>query len=476
MTPHLWRLCDDIVPVHTHDDRDVLVHAAPDGTYEVLSGEREAGEVAATALAREDVCGEPAGSRVSRRTVLSSMSALGALGALGVVSARPRYAFAAPTASAPAAAPGRAGRDALVVVFLRGAMDGLQVVVPVDDPDYHAARPGLALRPEQALPASPGFGFHPAMRPLLPMWQAGELAAVHAVGNPAASRSHFDAQLAMERSAPASLRSGWLGRHLAATSRSTDLVRAVTVGDRVAVSASGGFPTASFSGEVTGFDVRGWHGHRAGIERVLAQAHRSAGGAVAADASRAVAGVAALAKARANAPGSAPYPDDDFGKGLREVARVLKSGAPVEAACLDLGGWDMHRDHGTPLDEWGAMRRNLDTFARGLAAFRADLGTLWGRTTVVTLSEFGRRVQENSAGGTDHGQGNVMFVAGGSVAGGRVHGRWPGLSASSLHDGDLAITTDYRDVIAEVLTRRLKTPNIAAVFPGHTVTKVGVIR
>lgn len=467
----LWRLHDDIVPVHTHDDRDILVHATADG-YEVLSGEREAGELAAASLGAL-ACEADSGHGVTRRTMLSAMSAFAGLGALGMVSPTPRYAFAAP---APAQAPGRGARDALVVIFLRGAIDGLQVVMPLGDPDYLRARPGLGVRPEQALPASDGFGFHPAMKPLLPLWKAGELAAVHAVGNPAASRSHFDAQLSMERSAPASLRSGWLGRHLAATSGSTDLVRAVTVGDRVAVSASGGFPTASFSGEVTDFDVWGWQGHRSGINLALDRMHRTAGGAVAADASRAVAGVAALAKARATAPGSAPYPDDDFGKGMREIARVLKSGAPVEAACIDLGGWDMHRDQGAPFEEWGPMRRNLDTFARGLAAFRADLGALWGNTTVVTLSEFGRRVQENSVGGTDHGHGNVMFVAGGNVAGGKVLGRWPGLSASALLDGDLAITTDYRDVVAEVLTKRLQTPDLAKVFPNHTPKKVGVIR
>lgn len=471
---NLWRLSDDIVPVHTHDGREVLVHAAPDGSHEVLNGEREASRIASTSPQLGCVAADAHERRggVSRRTVVGAMGAFAGLGALSVVSPTPRYAFA----STPAAAPGRAGRDALVVIFLRGAIDGLQVLVPLGDAHYLRARPGLAVRPEQALPASTGFGFHPAMKPLLPLWNAGELAAVHAVGNPSATRSHFDSQLAMERAAPASLRSGWLGRHLAATSSSTDLVRAVTVGDRVAVSASGAFPTVSFSGEVKDFDVRGWQPHRPGIDQALARLHRSAGGRVAADAARAVAGVAGLAEARATPPGNAPYPADAFGRGLREVARVLKSGAPVEAACLDLGGWDMHRDQGDPFEEWGPMRRNLDSFARGLAAFRSDLGSLWGSTTVVTLSEFGRRVQENSAGGTDHGHGNVMFVAGGGVAGGRVHGRWPGLAPSALLDGDLAITTDYRDVVAEVLTKRLKTPNLAAVFPGHKVRKVGVIR
>ncbi|GAB96856.1 uncharacterized protein (DUF1501 family) [Kineosphaera limosa] len=457
--PHLWRLSDDIVPMHMHDsEEEVLVHAAPDGSCEVLSSAREASEIAAAGALADADC--PSG--VTRRTVLASMAALGAL---GVVSGTPRYAFAAtPTA-----------RDTLVVIFLRGAIDGLQVVVPVDDPDYRRARPGLAIRPEDALPVADGFGLHPATRPLLPMWQAGQLAVVNAVGNPKATRSHFDSQLDMERAAPAAVRSGWLGRHLAATSRSTELVRAVTVGSRAAVSAAG-FPTASFSGDLENFDVWSWEGYRGGVHKTLDRLHRSAGGALAADASKAVAGVATLARARATKAGTAPYPDDDFGRGLREVARVIKAGAPVEAACLDLDGWDLHRNHGGPFEEWGPMRRLVDSFARGLAAFRTDLGSRWGRTTVVTLSEFGRRVEQNSIGGTDHGHGNIMFVAGGNVVGGRIHGRWPGLASSALLDGDLAITTDYRDVVAEIVTRRLRTPNISAVFPGHTPKPVGVIR
>lgn len=457
--PHLWRLSDDIVPMHMHDSEDeVLVHAAPDGSCEVLSGPRQASEIAAAGALAGDACAQG----VSRRTVLASMATLGAL---GIVSSTPRYSFAAtPTP-----------RDTLIVIFLRGAIDGLQVVVPVDDPDYRKARPGLAISAADALPIADGFGFHPAMRPLLPMWQSGEFAVVNAVGNPKATRSHFDSQLDMERAAPAAVRSGWLGRHLAATSRSTDLVRAVTVGARASVSAAG-FPTAAFTQKLENFDVWAWEGHRQGVRKTLDRMHRTAGGAFSADATKAVAGVATLARARATKPGTAAYPDDDFGKGLREIARVIKSGAPVEAACIDLDGWDLHRNHGGPFEQWGPMRRLVDSFSRGLAAFRADLGSRWGRTTVLTLSEFGRRVEQNSIGGTDHGHGNIMMVAGGNVVGGRVHGRWPGLAPSALVDGDLAITTDYRDVVAEILTRRLRTPNIGAVFPGHTPRPVGVVR
>lgn len=465
---HLWRLDDAIAPIHTHDDRDVLVHRAGDGTCRVLSSDREASEIAAAGALADAA---ELGSGVSRRTVLASMAALGALGA---ISARPRYAFAAPPSQAPTAAAVR--RDTLVVVFLRGAIDGLQVVAPVDDPNYRRARPGLAVRPEEGLPIGSGFAFHPAMRPLLPMYREGQLAVVHAVGNPQATRSHFDAQLDMERAAPAAVRSGWLGRHLAATSRSTDLVRAVTVGERAAVSASGAFPTAAVGGTLEDFDLWGWEGNRASSRAAITRMNRSAGGVVGADGARALAALGTLARARSTRGTASGYPNDDFGRGLREVARLVKSGAPVEAACLDLDGWDMHRDHGGPLEEWGPMRRGLDSLATGLAAFRADLGAHWGRTTVVTMSEFGRRVAQNSTGGTDHGHGNLMFVAGGNVVGGRVHGPWPGLSDSALLDGDLAIATDYRDVVAEILTRRLATPNLAAVFPGLRHRPLGIVR
>lgn len=476
---HLWRLDDAIAPVHTHDDRDVLVHRAEDGTCRVLSGEREASEIAARGplgdaegLGGTQGSAGSAGSAVSRRTVLASMAALGAL---GVSSARPRYAFAAPPTSAGAAVTA-AARDTLVVVFLRGAIDGLQVVAPVDDADYRRARPGLGIRPEDGLPIAPGFAFHPAMRPLLPMYREGQLAVVNAVGNPQATRSHFDAQLDMERAAPAAVRSGWLGRHLAATSRSTNLVRAVTVGERAAVSASGAFPTAAVGGTLEQFDLWGWEGNRAASRAAITRMNRTAGGVVAADGARALAAIGTLARARATAATATGYPDDDFGRGLREVARLIKSGAPVEAACLDLDGWDMHRDHGGPFEEWGPMRRRLDSFATGLAAFRADLGARWGRTTVVTMSEFGRRVAQNSTGGTDHGHGNLMFVAGGSVVGGRMHCAWPGLHPSALLDGDLAIATDYRDVVAEVLTKRLATPDLSAVFPGLRHRPLGIVR
>lgn len=470
---HLWRLDDDIVPLHTHDDREILTRPHADGSTDVFDDARQASCCAAESAADSespialaaDALADSTRGTVTRRAVLGGLAALGALGA---VSSQPRYAFAAPTAA------GGVGRDILVVVFLRGAMDGLQVVVPVDDPEYRRARPDLALGSDITLPAAPGFGFHPAMRPLMPLWQAGQLAVVHAVGNPAATRSHFDAQRDMERAAPVGVRSGWIGRHLAATSRSTDVLRAVTLGDRAALSTAA-FPTASLP-DLESFDVAGWQGYRHSIDATIRGMYGRAGGALAAEAAKTFGAVGTLAASRASASARGSYPDDAFGRGMSEIARMIRAGAPVEAACIDHRDWDLHRNHGGPFEEWGPMRRNIDSLALGLAAFRADLGDAWNRVTVVTMSEFGRRVAENSTRGTDHGHGGLMFVLGGNVAGGRIHGRWPGLAPSALHDGDVEVATDYRDVIGDVLTRRLATPSLAWVFPGHTYRPVGVVR
>lgn len=457
MEAHLWRLSDDIVPMHMHDsEEEVLVHAGPGGC-EVLSGPRQASEIAAAgALAEAD--GEGAASGVTRRTVLASMAALGAL---GMVSATPRYAFAeTPPRETPSSSSSCAGRS----TGCRSSCRSTIRTTGARGPAWRSA-PTMRCPPPTASASTPRCA---------PSCRCGRPGSSRS-SMPSATRSHFDAQLDMERAAPAAVRSGWLGRHLAATSRSTDLTRAVTVGNRAAVSVSG-FPTASFTGTLENGDIWAWPGHRRGIHATLARMHRSAGGTVGADASRAMAGVASLARARATKAGTAPYPDDVFGKGMREIARVIRSGAPVEAACIDLDGWDLHRDHGGPFDQWGPMRMLVDSLATALAAFRTDLGVHWGRTTVLPLSEFGRRVEQNSIGGTDHGHGNLMFVAGGNVVGGRIHGRWPGLAPSALLDGDLAITTDYRDVVSEILAKRLRTPNLRAVFPGHTARPVGVVR
>lgn len=458
MSPdHLWRLDDDIVPVHTHDDRSFLIDRA-DG--QVLAGPAEASRRSAARLG--DVIGAPVG----RRTVLTGLAACAALTA---VDPRPRYAFAADGAA----------RDTLVVVFLRGGADALSILVPYADPDYLRARPRVGLKTEDLWRLDGTFGFHPKMAALKPVWEAGHLAVVAACGNPSATRSHFDAELAMERAAPAQLRSGWLGRYLSASSTGTSLVRAVTLGDRAVAATTTDFPTAAVGGKLKDFDVYAWRDYKPAVETALKQLGAAGGGAVAEATTKTFEAIGALSRARTSPStpaNGASYPNTDFGRAMGEVARIIRSGAPVEAACVDRGNWDMHAGIGGPFEEWGWMARNLTDLAGTLAAFRTDLGEAWSRTSVIVMTEFGRRVAENSTAGADHGSGALMLVAGGGVNGGKVYGRWPSLAPSALVNGDLAIATDYRSVIAEVLTKRLPGTSMSSVFPGFTPTPLGLAR
>lgn len=456
---HLWRLDDDIVPVHTHDDRSFLLDRS-DG--EVLSGPAEAARRTARRLT--DVVGGP----VSRRTVLAGLAACGALTA---VDPRPRYAFAASGSGA------AAGKDTLVVVFLRGGADALSILVPYGDPDYLRARPRIGLKAEDLWRLDGTFGFHPKMAALKPAWDAGQLAVVAACGNPTATRSHFDAELTMERATPAQLRSGWLGRYLTASSSGTSLVRAVTLGDRAVAATTTDFPTAAIGGRLKDFDVNAWDGFKPQVKDALRALGAAGGGAVAEATTKTFEAIGALGAARTSSEtpaNGASYPDTDFARSMREVARIIRSGAPVEAACVDRGNWDMHANIGGPFEEWGWMARNLTDLAGTLAAFRADLGDAWSHTTVVLMTEFGRRVAENTTAGADHGSGALMLVAGGGVAGGKVYGGWPTLAPAALTDGDLAITTDYRSVLAEVLAKRLPGADLGAVFPGFTPAPLGL--
>lgn len=464
LSDHLWRLDDDIVPVHTHDDRSFLIDRRPSGGADaVLSGPAEGTRRTVDRLS------EVVGAPLPRRTLLAGLAACAAL---TVVDARPRYAFAAPTAAS-------ATKDTLVVIFLRGGADALNILVPDGDPDYLRARPRIGLKTEDLWRLDGTFGFHPKMAALKPAWEAGQLAAVAAVGNPDATRSHFDAELAMERAAPAQLRSGWLGRYLAASSGDTSLVRAVTLGDRAVAATTTDFPTAAIGGRLKDFDVSAWDGFKPQVKDALRVLGTSGGGAVAEATGKTFDAIGALAAAR-TAPqtpaNGASYPATDFGRAMAEIARIIRSGAPVEAACVDRGNWDMHANEGGPFEEWGWLARNLTDLAGSLAAFRTDLGDSWSRTTVVAMTEFGRRVAENTTNGADHGSGALMLVAGGGVNGGKVYGRWPTLAGSALKDGDLAITTDYRSVIAEVLGKRLPGAAASTVFPGFTPTPLGLAK
>ncbi len=374
-----------------------------------------------------------------------------------------------------AAAPPR-----LVVIFLRGAVDGLSVVVPHADDAYYAARPSIALaRPGDdggVLDLDGRFGLHPALAPLMPLWRAGQLGFVQACGSPDATRSHFDAQDYMESGTPGrkSTADGWLNRLLGALppdpAGGASATRAVSMGPvlpriyagrnsvaNVPLGAAAGKPTlldrpqvAEAFGRLYGGDdalSRAFQASRQSHQEVM----RSMNGD-------------SLEREMQAASNGAPLPNG-FPDNAARLATLMRNDPRVQLAFMDLGGWDTHANQGAAS---GQLANRLGPLGQGLSALATRLGPVWNDTVVVVMSEFGRTVRQNGNGGTDHGHGNVMWLLGGRVAGGRVHGRWPGLDDGALHEGrDLAVTTDFRQVLAEIGERhlRLQDARMAELFP-----------
>ncbi|BAL92537.1 hypothetical protein AMIS_73170 [Actinoplanes missouriensis 431] len=380
------------------------------------------------------------------------------------------------TSLAFAADPSYSG-DVLVLLSMRGGFDGLSAVVPHGDPGYYAARPGIGVPKAQLIGGDAFFGLHPALAPLLPYWTGGQLAAVQAVGQPAPNRSHFSAMEELERAAPGtSIRTGWLNRMLG-VSGTADPFQAVAMGTAMPARVLSG--PAPYLG-LTAVDDLQLNGDQADrpIAATMSRLYAGAPAALAATAGQLTGALSRGAQLRAagyQPANGAVYPSTGLGEALRDVARLIKSDAGLRSATVDSGDWDMHENLGVA----AAGRRMYDQltlFATALAAFAADLGPEgMRRVTLITISEFGRRVTQNGSGGLDHGYGNAMFVLGGGVRGGTVHGRWPGLAAGDLCDGDLAVTTDYRAVIGEILRARCGVGDMTSVFPGVTASSLGVI-
>jgi uncharacterized protein (DUF1501 family) len=329
------------------------------------------------------------------------------------------------------------------------------------------------------LPLDTTFGMHPALKPLQPLWNARELAFVHAVGNPDGGRSHFEAQDAVDCGVarPGSVRTGWIARHLASSPSGGSPLRGLGLDSTKPLSLHGALDPV-VTHELDGFSIDVAATTLAHYEPTLRSLYSGFSHPLVATAASTL---AATAKVRALNPGGyvpaagVAYPDTDLGTAVRQVAIAMKLGGGVEAATIDVNGYDLHTGAGA--NGGGALAELLDDLARSLAALRADLGPLWGKITVVVVSEFGRRLRENGDGGTDHGNGGLMALLGGGVNGGKVFTRWPGLGAAQLDDGDLAVTTDFRDVLAEVVSHRLANgANLPSVFPGHTPRFLGVVR
>jgi uncharacterized protein (DUF1501 family) len=365
----------------------------------------------------------------------------------------------------------------LVVVFQRGAVDGLNMVVPFADRAYYDLRPTLRI-PEPssrnsdaaAIDLDGFFGLHPAMRPLAPFFEDGKLAVVHAAGLPDPTRSHFDAQDYMESATPGvrSTRDGWMNRYLQTLSAAaTTPLQGIAIGDA---------PPRILSGRASTFSVASLSDARLLGPMPL---YRSL---LTDDVDDAVSRAATElfdtldfleARGVGTAISTADYPAGQFAGAMRDLAQAIRADVGIQTAFVDIGNWDHHVNEGAVE---GQLANRLREFSSGIAAFAADLGNRLEDVVIVTMSEFGRTASENGNGGTDHGHGNAMLVLGGQVNGGRVYGDWPGLDADALYEGrDLGVTTDFRDVLAEVLAGHLGARDLGRVFPEFAASGVGVL-
>lgn len=377
-------------------------------------------------------------------------------------------------ARAAADAAKRSGRT-LVVVLQRGAMDGLNVVVPFGDAVYRKARPTIGLPPPGkdggVLDLDGTFGLHPKLAPLLPLYKDGNLAFVQAAGSPDGTRSHFDAQDYLESGTPGvkTTEDGWLNRALTARRLARDPLAAVAIVPRLPRVLRGGFPVAALS---RADELKG-----APLEKSFEALYDGAVDALFSDAAHDLGAARreldGIPKAAPDEPERLGYPKAKVGRDLFELARVLKAGLGTRVGFVECGGWDHHFNEG---GADGQLARRLEELGQALAAFHADLGSRAQDVVVLTMTEFGRTVEENGNRGTDHGHGSVMMVLGGKVKGGRVHGRWPGLDpAARFESRDLEVTTDFRRVAGELVTSHLGLKDLSGVFPGGPWPGLGLI-
>ncbi len=365
------------------------------------------------------------------------------------------------------------GKRRLVVIFQRGAADGLNIVVPHAESGYYSMRPTIAIPRQQVIDLDGFFGLHPAMSSFKPLWDQGHLAIVHAAGSPDATRSHFDAQDYMESGTPGlkSTEDGWLNRAIreGEAAKAPSPFRAIALGSALPRMLSGTAPAVAVS-NVNDFGVGG-RGPAAQpvantFEAMYAQSVDSVLHGTGQETFDAVKMLKAADPSKYMPAPGANYPRGPLGNALRQVAQLMKADLGVEVAFSDVGGWDHHVNEGSVQ---GQIAQRVGDLAQAMSAFWIDLGDLAESTVVVTMSEFGRTARENGNRGTDHGHANVMFVMGGPVKGRRVYGRWPGLAPEQLYEGrDLALTTDFRTVLSELVYKHLGNRNLNSVFPGFT--------
>jgi uncharacterized protein (DUF1501 family) len=402
---------------------------------------------------------------ISRRAFMKAGGlALVSLGADPIFLDRAAYALGAARGAG-------SGRKSLVCLFQRGAVDGLSMIVPAGDAWYWQERQRIALPREQLIPLDGTFALHPRLAPLQPLWDRHSLAIVHAVGSPSTTRSHFDAQDYMESGTPdvKSTPDGWANRYCAhAAEHANTPFRAVAFGPQLPRTLAGSAPSLAID------DLRTF-GMRAALasgEQKLTRAFEelyqgAATGLVASSSAESFEAIRMLKTANPTATppaNGAVYARNKLATSLQQIAQLIKADLGLEIAFVDVGGWDTHVNQG---NDQGQLAARLDELAGALSAFTADLGERMRDVVLITMSEFGRTVKENGTSGTDHGHGTAMMIMGGSVQGGTVYGRWPGLAPEQRYEGrDLAVTTDFRSVFSEVLQGHLGPADISQIFPG----------
>ncbi|MEO7141930.1 MAG: DUF1501 domain-containing protein [Bryobacteraceae bacterium] len=368
-------------------------------------------------------------------------------------------------------------KKTLIAIFQRGAVDGLNVVVPHGEKQYYALRPTIAVprpdgTPDSAVDLDGFFGLHPGLAPLAPIYKAQHLAIVEAVGSPDPTRSHFDAQDYMESGTPGrkGTSDGWLNRALSPERGVLSPVRAVCLGSALPRTLRGANDAVAIN------NLRDFQVHETNLSSTFESMYETTPDHVLNGTGRetfdAVKLIQSIQKQAYRPENGAAYTGTRFGQSMLEIARMIKSGAGVEVAFTDVGGWDTHVNEMGPKASVGQLPNLLADFGKNLGAFYQDMGDGMADVTLVTMSEFGRTAKENGDRGTDHGHANVMLVMGGDVKGGKVYGDWPGMEQEQLYESrDLNLTTDFRDVLGELVTHHLGNPSLATVFPGYAQPK-----
>jgi len=367
----------------------------------------------------------------------------------------------------------------LITIFQRGAVDGLNMVVPYGDSEYYNLRNNIAVpKPNQtdgAVNLDGYFGLHPSLKPFETLWNNKQLAVVHSAGSPDNSRSHFDAQDYMESGTPGNkgTRDGWLSRVLQTSAAKNDSAfRAVSMTQQTPRSLLGKYPTIAMS-NLADFSIKAGvytQSVQGGFEDIYQQNAKDSLGETGKETFEAVNFLRKANPSQFKPENGAAYPNSPFGRSLMQIAQLIKADIGLEVAFTDTPGlnWDTHANEGGAR---GQLANLLRDFGAAIAALAADLGKRMDDVVILTMSEFGRTARQNGTGGTDHGHGNAMFIIGNSVKGGKVYGDWKGLKADQLNDGrDLAVTTDFRDVFGEVAYKHLGNKNLAKIFPNYSTS------